>query len=76
MTSTAPSVPETVVLHVGGLHYAAEKAVVERVVGRRPGVISVEANPAAQSATVVYDPYATSIEVLDVHARTLQRRCA
>src|SRR5512134_2124836 len=48
-------------LHVGGLHYATEKAVVERVLGNRPGVLEVEANPVAQSATVTFDPELTSV---------------
>src|SRR5512132_1720363 len=52
------------VLHVGGLHYASEKAVVERVLGNRLGVIDVEANPVAQTATVEYDPRATTVETL------------
>jgi Cu2+-exporting ATPase len=52
------------VLHVGGLHYASEKAVVERALGARPGVASVEANPVAQTATVVYDPAVTTVEAL------------
>ena len=42
----------TAVLHVGELHYASEKAVVERVLANRPGVARVEANPVAQTATV------------------------
>jgi Cu2+-exporting ATPase len=53
-----------VVLHVGGLHYASEKAVVERVLGARPGVVAVEANPVAQTATVEFDPATTSVEAL------------
>jgi P-type Cu2+ transporter len=57
---TAPA-PETTVLHVGGLHYASEKSVVEDVLGRRPGVVAVEANPVAQTATVAYDPGTTSV---------------
>jgi Cu2+-exporting ATPase len=51
-------------LHVGGLHYASEKHVVEQVLGRRPGVLEVEANPVAQTATVEYDPARTSVEEL------------
>src|SRR5581483_820592 len=51
-------------LHVGGLHYASEKAVVERVLSRRPGVLSVDANPVAQTATVTFDPELTSTEEL------------
>ena len=42
--ATAPTV-ETTVLHVGGMLFASEKAVVERVLGGRPGVLSVDAKP-------------------------------
>jgi len=54
----------TAVLHVGDLHYASEKAVVERVLANRPGVARVEANPISQTATVEYDPATTSVEAL------------
>ncbi|HEU4449015.1 MAG TPA: heavy metal translocating P-type ATPase [Gaiellaceae bacterium] len=54
----------TAVLHVGGLHYASERAVVERALGARPGVLAVEANPVAQTATVEYDPDTTSVDAL------------
>ena len=64
MTTAARSASETAVLHVGGLYYASEKAVVEQVLAHRPGVISVEANPVAQTATVTYDPDVTSVEAL------------
>ena len=59
-----PAASERVVLHVGGLHYASEKAVVERKLGAQPGVFAVEANPVAQTATVVFDPERTSLESL------------
>ncbi|MEX2646231.1 MAG: heavy metal translocating P-type ATPase, partial [Gaiellaceae bacterium] len=52
------------VLHVGGLHYASEQAVVERMLGRQAGVLSVEANPVAQTATVGFDPGRTSVDEL------------
>jgi P-type Cu2+ transporter len=55
---------ESAVLHVGALHYASEKAVVERVLGRLPGVFAVEANPVAQTATVTFDPALTSVAEL------------
>jgi len=64
VTTAARSAPETAVLHVGGLHYASEKAVVEQVLARRPGVIAVDANPVAQTANVEYDPDVTSVEAL------------
>jgi Cu2+-exporting ATPase len=64
MTETIAAAPETTVLHVGGLHYASEKAVVERVLSHRPGVLSVKANPVAQTATVAFDPHTTSVAEL------------
>ena len=51
----------TAVLHVGGLQYATEKVIVERALGRQPGVLEVEANPVAQTATVTFDPATTSV---------------
>jgi len=63
MSSTS-DLATTAVLHVGGLHYATEKAVVEGVLSRRPGVIAVEANPVAQTATVSFDPDRTSVAEL------------
>ena len=62
-TATAPS-QESTVLHVGGLHYASEKAVVEHALGNRPGVLAVDANPVAQTATVTFDAAQTSVEDL------------
>ena len=58
---TETPVGTTAVLHVGGLHYASEQAVVEGVLGRRPGVLDVDANPVAQTATVTFDPEVTSV---------------
>jgi Cu2+-exporting ATPase len=54
----------TAVLEASGMLRASEKSVVEAVLGRRPGVTEVEANPVAQTATVSYDPSATSVEEL------------
>ena len=51
----------TTTLHTGGLHYGTEKAVVERVLSGRPGVLEVESNPVAQTATVSFDPSQTSV---------------
>jgi P-type Cu2+ transporter len=60
----ADAAVETTVLHIGGLHYASEKDVVERVLGRRPGVLAVSANPVAQTATVEFDPGRTNVDAL------------
>jgi P-type Cu2+ transporter len=51
----------TAVLDVHPMLRGSEKAVVEAVLGRRPGVELVEANPVSQTATVVYDPAQTSL---------------
>ena len=52
------------VLHVGGMYRASENAVVEAVLRRRPGVVGVEGNAAAQTATVTFDPSQTSVRDL------------
>lgn len=67
---------ETVTLHVGGLGFASEKAVVERAVGRRPGVIEVEANPVAQTTSVTYSSHATTVEALSEWVEQCGFQCA
>jgi Cu2+-exporting ATPase len=54
----------TAILDVHPMLFGSEKAVVEAVLGRRPGVERVEANPVAQTATVTYDPAKTSLAEL------------
>jgi Cu2+-exporting ATPase len=54
----------TAVLDVHPIWLASEKAAVETVLGRRPGVEQVEANPVSQTATVTYDPRVTSVAEL------------
>ncbi len=54
----------TAVLHVGGIYRGSEHAVVMKALRRRPGVVAVEANPVAQTATVTYDPRVTSVAQL------------
>ena len=53
---------ETIVLHAGRQYLGSEKAAVKGALGRRRGVLAVEANPVAQAARVTYDPAATSVE--------------
>ncbi|MEO8689333.1 MAG: heavy metal translocating P-type ATPase [Solirubrobacteraceae bacterium] len=74
-TVTAPA-QETAVLHVGGLHYATQKSLVEHALGRRPGVLAVDANPVAQTATVTYDPAQTSVEELRPWVQECGMHCA
>jgi P-type Cu2+ transporter len=64
MTAVVDRTRATVVLHVGNHYRGSEKLVVEKALGSRPGVIEAEANPAAQTATVTYDPQLTSVEQL------------
>ncbi|MGI5414965.1 heavy metal translocating P-type ATPase [Actinomadura luteofluorescens] len=52
------------VLDVGGLNWASEQNIVESVLGRRPGVLAVEANPVSQTATITFDPVRTSLAEL------------
>ena len=66
----------TDVLHVGGLLYASEKAIVERALGGRPGVRAVEANPTAQTASVTYDPGQTSLQDLRAWIEACGYHCA
>jgi len=77
-SSTRPAAQKvaTTVLHVGGLGWASEKAVVEQVLGRRLGVRLVEANPVAQTATVTFDTGQTSVAELRRWVRECGFHCA
>ncbi|MGH3031186.1 MAG: heavy metal translocating P-type ATPase [Gaiellaceae bacterium] len=66
----------TAVLHVGGINRGSEHAVVMRTLARRPGVLGVEANPVAQTATVTYDPDMTSIPALRAWVEECGYHCA
>jgi P-type Cu2+ transporter len=66
----------TTVLHVGGLHWATSAASVEATLLRRPGVASVDANAANQTATVTYDPTKTSVEQLSKWVQDCGFHCA
>jgi P-type Cu2+ transporter len=66
----------TAVLEVSGVHWAASKNVAEAVLSRRPGVVEVEANPVAQTATVTYDPSRTSVAELAGWVRDCGYHCA
>ena len=66
----------TTVLHVGNLHWGSETAVAESLLQRLPGVLHVEANPVAQTATVTYDPSATSVADLQKWVEDCGYHCA
>jgi P-type Cu2+ transporter len=66
----------TAVLHTGGLQFASEKAVLEKALSSRPGVLSVEANAVAQTATVRYDPQRTNVAQLRQWVEECGYHCA
>ncbi|HYM48979.1 MAG TPA: heavy metal translocating P-type ATPase [Candidatus Limnocylindrales bacterium] len=66
----------TIVLETRGLLRAAEKARVESLLGRRPGVLKVEANAVSQSTTVTYDPSVTSVAWLRQWVEECGYHCA
>ena len=66
----------TAILDVRPMLFGSEKAVVEAVLGRRPGVERVEANPVSQTATVVYDPTQTSLADLRRWVEDCGMHCA
>jgi P-type Cu2+ transporter len=68
--------PVTAVLQLGGMNFASEKGRVERSLGRRPGVLLVEANPVAQTATVTFDAHLTSLAELRDWVQECGYHCA
>ncbi|TFV91121.1 heavy metal translocating P-type ATPase [Blastococcus sp. CT_GayMR16] len=66
----------TTVIEVSGVHRGSSKAVVEAALSRRPGVLAVDANPVAQTATVTYDPSRTSVAQLTGWVRDCGYHCA
>jgi len=67
---------EIAVIEVKGVQWASTKAVAESVLSRRPGVLTVDANPVAQTATVAFDPAQTSIADLAGWVRDCGYQCA
>ena len=56
--------PVNAVIELVGVQWATQKNQVEAILGRRPGVVSVNANPVSQTATVQFDPSVTSLSDL------------
>src|SRR5690349_9775997 len=71
-----PAQQTTAVIEVAGVQWASEKAVAESVLGRRPGVLRVDANPVGQTATVTYGPARTSVGELAGWVRDCGYHCA
>ena len=66
---------QTAVMEVSGVHWASSKSVSESALSRRPGVLSVETNPVAQTANVTFDPEQTSIAELTRWVRECGYHC-
>jgi len=66
----------SVVLNVGGLHWATSQDVVERALAGRPGVVDVAANAVSQTALVTYDPSVTSMTQLVGWVRDCGYHCS
>ncbi len=66
----------SVVLDLRGLQWASQQAGAAAVIGRRTGVIDVAVNPVAQSASVSFDPAATSAAELAAWVRECGYHCA
>ncbi|MFF2083443.1 heavy metal translocating P-type ATPase [Nocardia sp. NPDC058176] len=74
-TTNSPT-PATTVLHVGGQLRASSHGVLTAGLRHRPGVLAVEANPVAQTATVTYDPTRTSVADLRAWVRDCGYHCS
>ncbi|MFC9873183.1 heavy metal translocating P-type ATPase [Nocardia salmonicida] len=66
----------TTVLHVGGQLRASSHGVLTNGLRHRPGVLAVDPNPVAQTATVTYDPTRTSVADLRAWVRDCGYHCA
>ncbi|WP_308284527.1 heavy metal translocating P-type ATPase [Pseudonocardia oceani] len=76
MLTQIPPSARSVVLELDGLQWATETNAVEAVLGRRPGVIGVEANAVGQTATVTFDSATTTVEDLAGWVRDCGYHCA
>lgn len=66
----------TTVIEVSGVGWASSRAVAEGVLARRPGVLEVQVNAVAQTATVTFDPQRTSVADLAAWVRACGYHCA
>src|SRR5512136_1711853 len=66
----------TVTLQVGDLGWASSDAVIDSVLGRRPGVLDVAANAQSGTATVTFDTSVTSVPQLAGWVRDCGFHCA
>jgi P-type Cu2+ transporter len=68
--------PVTAVIELAGVQWSTQKHRVEATLGRRPGVLSVDANPVAQTASVQFDPSVASLTDLQGWVRDCGYHCS
>lgn len=66
----------TVTLVASGQQWANSKVVAEKTLGQRPGVIHVDLNPTAQTATIDYDTSVTTLQDLSEWVRKCGLHCS
>ncbi|MCI4660157.1 cation transporter, partial [Cryobacterium zhongshanensis] len=66
---------ETTIMQVRGVGWASSKAVADAVLSRRPGVLGVDTNVVAQTATITFDPRQTSVDDLARWVRECGYHC-
>ncbi|TFC30802.1 heavy metal translocating P-type ATPase [Cryobacterium sp. MDB1-18-2] len=66
---------ETTIMQVRGVGWASSKAVADAVLSRRPGVLGVDTNVVAQTATITFDPRQTSVDDLAQWVRECGYHC-
>ncbi|MFC5994341.1 heavy metal translocating P-type ATPase, partial [Pseudonocardia hispaniensis] len=69
------AITATTVIEVSGMLRSSSKGAVEAALARRPGVVAVEMNPVAQTATVTYVPARTSVADLSGWVRDCGYHC-
>jgi Cu2+-exporting ATPase len=67
---------ETTILEVKGVRWASSKSVADAVLSRRPGVLNVDTNVVAQTATITFNPGQTSVADLVGWVRECGYHCA
>lgn len=66
----------TAIVDVSGLQWASQQSVIDVILRRRPGVLEVQVNPVAQTATVRFDPARTSLAQLRKWIQDCGYHCA
>ena len=76
MEQESQPVAELVIMDTRGLQWASSNPRIEAALASRPGVLSVDANAVAQTASVTFDPARTSVSALVGWIRECGLHCA